>query len=456
MHRSIYKKDNVPSSRLQSSFGPEDVDEEDDETDGLGDLPAPTSAAPSSSSSSMPPPSLLGRRAGKSQRQEYSPLTSEDCFQEALQVDVDGQGTWRVYITPPKSVSKKTRVCNHSSVGTDPALASMTLDVPEEDELPEDAGDQSPGTMILFHHGAGFSALSFALAAKEITAQTNGSIGVMSFDCRGHGRTVHPDGQDLNMSLDRLTQDAIGVLERLYPSGQWPTLFLAGHSMGGSVVVSLGKALEARGDVTVGGVIVMDVVEGTALEALEGMKGIITAQPKGFYSIEEAIQWHVDSGIIHNAESARRSVGALLIKNDAYQGGNKVQATTADEPVEVLQDSSDQAGTSTQDLSSYPYIWRANLLSTSAYWPEWFTSLSSRFLSLRCAKQLLLAGTDRLDKELMIGQMQGKYQLIVWNDVGHNLMQDAPQRTATLLIEFCKRNARDRDFLKGVKKVGQA
>ena len=32
---------------------------------------------------------------------------------------------------------------------------------------------------------------------------------------------------------------------------------------------------------------------------------------------------------------------------------------------------------------------------------------------------LVLAGTDRLDKELMIGQMQGKFQLVVVPDTGH-------------------------------------
>lgn len=31
----------------------------------------------------------------------------------------------------------------------------------------------------------------------------------------------------------------------------------------------------------------------------------------------------------------------------------------------------------------------------------------------------MLAGTDRLDKDLMIGQMQGKFQLVVVPDTGH-------------------------------------
>lgn len=38
----------------------------------------------------------------------------------------------------------------------------------------------------------------------------------------------------------------------------------------------------------------------------------------------------------------------------------------------------------------------------------WFTGLSRKFLNCRTAKLLILAGTDRLDKELLIGQMQGR------------------------------------------------
>ena len=53
------------------------------------------------------------------------------------------------------------------------------------------------------------------------------------------------------------------------------------------------------------------------------------------------------------------------------------------------------------------YTWTTNLPSTSPFWPGWFEGLSSKFLSARGGKLLILAGTDRLDKELMVGQMQG-------------------------------------------------
>ena len=55
---------------------------------------------------------------------------------------------------------------------------------------------------------------------------------------------------------------------------------------------------------------------------------------------------------------------------------------------------------------------------------------------------MILAGTDRLDKELMIGQMQGKFQLTVIPEAGHFVQEDVPEKTATLLAEFFKRNDR--------------
>lgn len=45
-------------------------------------------------------------------------------------------------------------------------------------------------------------------------------------------------------------------------------------------------------------------------------------------------------------------------------------------------------------------------LSTLArIFSEWYTHLSQHFLAARAAKLLVLAGQERLDRELMVGQM---------------------------------------------------
>lgn len=53
------------------------------------------------------------------------------------------------------------------------------------------------------------------------------------------------------------------------------------------------------------------------------------------------------------------------------------------------------------------WTWRTDLAATEPFWEHWFVGLSKKFLGAKGGKLLLLAGTDRLDKELMIGQMQG-------------------------------------------------
>lgn len=84
----------------------------------------------------------------------------------------------------------------------------------------------------------------------------------------------------------------------------------------------------------------------------------------------------------------------------------------------------------------------------------WFSGLSTQFLAVRTARLLILAGTDRLDKTLMIGQMQGKFQQEVVPDVGHMLHEDDPQRIAEIVVEFWRRNERVTVPIK-VKKVGE-
>lgn len=100
------------------------------------------------------------------------------------------------------------------------------------------------------------------------------------------------------------------------------------------------------------------------------------------------------------------------------------------------------------------------------------------FLEARGGKLLLLAGTDRLDKELMIGQMQGniihvstisrkehqnlrlqisyagKYQLQVFPDAGHFIHEDQAEKTAGVVADFYRRN--DRSALVLPPKVGEA
>ena len=57
------------------------------------------------------------------------------------------------------------------------------------------------------------------------------------------------------------------------------------------------------------------------------------------------------------------------------------------------------------------WVWRTPLERTQPFWDGWYRGLSEAFLGVPAPKVLMLAGTDRLDKPLMVGQMQGRFQL---------------------------------------------
>lgn len=436
-------------------------DQDGEESDSLGSLSMPPKSTQTSSKL---------RSIHANIQDEFSAISANDCFSEALEVDVNEEEmseessntanvrptkgsdekigtyshtqskgtTFRVYYTPPKKPAKASKVFPSSAsnlVTTNDKPPSVSLTYLHQSEEAEEDGDddESAPTIFLLHHGAGYSALSFALVAKSITQQTKGKAGILAYDCRGHGKTAHPnDASSSQLSLDRLTKDGLAILSKMFPSNtKQPNLVLVGHSMGGAVVVSMAHALtnlysspNKSFKPRVAGVAVLDVVEGTAITALPNMRTIIAQLPKGFDSVESAIQWHVDSGTIVNPQSARRSVPSLLRTNEQYIRSNE---TTIDDE-EAIEEMRSETGASDAETkerptSSFPFVWRHDLLATEPHWKGWFEGLSESFLKVRSARLLLLAGTDRLDKELMIGQMQGKYQLVVFPDVGHSLQE---------------------------------
>ena len=86
------------------------------------------------------------------------------------------------------------------------------------------------------------------------------------------------------------------------------------------------------------------------------------------------------------------------------------------------------------------YIWRIDLSKTEPHWTGWFTGLSNKFLDVPASKMLILAGVDRLDRDLTIGQMQGKFQMQVLPQAGHAVHEDAPEKMAEAMATFLIRN----------------
>ncbi|GAA6015261.1 hypothetical protein JCM11491_000990 [Sporobolomyces phaffii] len=392
--------------------------EDDEDAEELLDS-FPTEASAVASSSTRP------RRRDRARRQDLSPLSAEGWFEQALAVDVPVSDVYA------SEHSESTATATFRVYYTAPSASNLSSARDLDDDGDGD-GTNSNGVVFVCVHGAGYSGLSYACAAKSLVERGRGRIGVLSYDARGHGKTKLPSplkqGEQTSMDLGAMASDLVNLLRTVFPSrANAPGLVLVGHSMGGAVVAeACNRIQDSVADVL--GVTVIDVVEGTALEALSSMSALISAQPKIFDSREAAIGWHLDSRTINNVESARISVPSLV------------------KPI---------AGATPEiaDGGEGKYEWTVDLSKTEPYWKGWFTGLSSKFLGCRTAKLLILAGTDRLDRELLIGQMQGKYQLEVFPEAGHCLHEDLPDRTAETLVNFWERNDRT-DVLKGVKKVG--
>lgn len=229
--------------------------------------------------------------------------------------------------------------------------------------------------LLVLHHGAGSSAMSFALMAKEVK-KAMPELGVLAIEARDHGSVVwDADGNiDTNLNVDILSQDLMDMILLTQANLSWPelpTIILIGHSLGGAVVTHTANTSLLGSKLL--GYAVLDVVEGSAMETLQHMQTYLASRPKSFPSLPSAVEWHIRSRTIRNPQSARASVPSLLLQT-----------------------------------SEGRWAWRTNLSSTQPYWENWFTGMSKKFLSGKGAKLLILAGTDRLDKELMIGQMQGE------------------------------------------------
>ncbi|KAI8568047.1 hypothetical protein RHMOL_Rhmol02G0167300 [Rhododendron molle] len=254
----------------------------------------------------------------------------------------------------------------------------------------------SGGPVVFCLHGGGYCGLSFALAASKIKEKAR----VVAMDLRGHGKSSTEN--ELDLSIETLCDDVVAVLNTMYGDTP-PAIVLVGHSMGGSVAIQVAakKALSS-----LSGLVVVDVVEGTAMASLIHMQKILSSRMQYFSTIEKAIEWSVRGGSLRNIESARVSI----------------------------------PGTLKYDDSKKCYIYRTQLEETEQHWRGWYEGLSEKFLSCPAPKLLLLAGTDRLDRPLTIGQMQGKFQMVVVRHTGHAIQEDVPDEFASLMLNFISRN----------------
>jgi len=89
------------------------------------------------------------------------------------------------------------------------------------------------------------------------------------------------------------------------------------------------------------GLIVIDVTEGTAIEALPYMESFEMGRQQKFQTIQDAIKYQVASGMIRNRISARVSTQTTLVEKQTKDGKSI-------------------------------FIWRTNRMASKKYWLSWF------------------------------------------------------------------------------------
>ncbi|XP_014252849.1 protein phosphatase methylesterase 1 isoform X2 [Cimex lectularius] len=349
--------------------------------------------------------SMRVKRSSVKGRADYSPITWEKFFDEKKDLEINGN-TFRVYIK----------------------------------------GDTGPALVLI--HGGGFSALSWSLLVASLDEMVE--CKVLAVDLRGHGDTFTTNDNEL--SIDVLANDVVEVINTSLPENT--PVVLIGHSLGGSIAIHAGHHPNLNSLI---GLVIIDVVEGTALGALSSMQNILRGRPQSFNSIEEAIRWSVQSGHLKNLDSARISMPGQIknvVTNKSVitelETGVCTESPEAPEMnpinpagVESISEE-EEAQFKPPDKAAGKYTWRIDLRTTETHWPGWFKGLSKLFLSCQAQKLLLLASLDRLDTDLTVAQMQGKFEIHAFEQsrgrCGHAVHEDIPEAVAEVLATYLVRN----------------
>ncbi len=157
------------------------------------------------------------------------------------------------------------------------------------------------------------------------------------------------------MSIQTLVHECSQALDSLLKRYPTQNFIVIGHSLGGSIASRIVEKIDPDQGGQINGLIVIDVVEGTALDALPFMMSLLNKRPKIFNSVEESINWALSSQTLKNKISARVSMQGQL------------------QPCEK------------------GFTWKIPLQESEKYWRGWFEGLSDSFLNVKVSKILFTA-----------------------------------------------------------------
>lgn len=277
------------------------------------------------------------------------------------------------------------------------------------------------------------------------------AVCTVMYDMRCHGRSTFAGGEG-SLTLDVLVEDFLDVLryivEKHFPKN---LIFVLGHSLGAAVVAAGvgGASRKWRPSSPLGGVILLDAVEGTSKLALQSMLRFIEQRPEEFDTVKEAEHWFLHHGGMRTVEGAAISVPPLLrpvVLATPSLNGHQSPTTVDPPPCEDKR----ELGVNGEKEHPIKYTWRSRLPLMSTVWNTWFEGLDENFLRISAPKMLCVASVDRLDHDLTVAHMQGKFQLeICGNRAGHYIQDDTPAELAAKVRRLVKRTIDVQKILKG-------
>ena len=367
--------------------------------------PPPPRARETASSSTTPSAAALAAARDAA----FEPVGWREYFDRALDIPVGDVDVFRVYTARDEGANDAAPTSSASSASSAPI-----------------------DTIVLCVHGCPCTALSWAPAARALARRLGPSRVVAAVDLRGHGETRCAN--DSALDADTLAADLVAVAAALRRRFEFkkigdangherkrPCVFLVGHSAGGAAAARAASSSFVDDGATFAGVAMVDAAEGAGLAAIPRMEANLAAgvRPESFASERDAVAWALRAGLTRNVDAARVSVPSQLARSR-------------------LGDDDASDGLSS---SASVFAWRTSLAATRPHWRGWFEGVSRAFLAAPCPKLLVLAGVDRLDDELVVAQMSGKFQTVLFPDAGHAVHEDEPERVADAVAAFVRRYA---------------
>lgn len=436
--------------------------------------PPPPRARDTPSSSTTPSAAALAAARDAA----FEPVGWREHFDHALDIPVGDVDVFRVYTARDKGAHDAPSASSSSGSGSS-ASSGVASSTPPSSASSSSSANNPVDAIVLCVHGCPYTALSWAPAARALARRLGPKRVVAAVDLRGHGETRCADESALD--ADTLAADLVAVaaaLRRRFESeatrtdtnrdatgedatgdakgreGTRPKVFLVGHSAGGAAAARAASSCSSSSAAApFAGVVVVDATEGAGLAAIPRMEANLAAgvRPESFAAERDAVAWALRSGLTRNVDAARVSVPSQLVRRDDenhfVSDDHFVSDTASGETSPSRSESRSEPESRSRTPSSSRFVWRTSLAATRPHWRGWFDGLSRAFLAAPCPKLLALVGVDRLDDELVVAQMSGKFQMVLFPDAGHAVHEDEPERVADAVAAFVRRYA-------GAKHVG--